>query len=89
MPASGDEDQEILRMDLEQLADIMVNVEGQVDQIMGELREDPYLRNIMDNVDAEFETEADDEGIDINPLEDIEFDIEPFDFGLEVEAYDW
>ena len=88
-PVSVDENQPILRMDIDQLADIMVNVEGRVDQIMGELREDPYLRQIMDNVDAEFEAQPDDEGIDISPLDDIEFDIEPFDFQAEVENYDW
>ena len=92
MPASVDEDQateQEIRMDINQLADIMVNVEGQVDQIINELREDPYLRNIMEGVEAEVETQADDEGIDISPLDNIEFDIEPFDFALELENYEW
>ena len=66
----------------------MVNVEGQVDRIVNELRQDPYLRNMMDNAEAEVETQMD-EGIDISPLDDIEFDIEPFDFELEVENYPW
>ena len=89
IPANTGEDQateEVIHMDINQLADIMVNVEGQVDQIVNELRQDPYLRNIMEGVEAEVETQAD-EGIDISPLDDIEFDIEPFDFDLEVENY--
>ena len=71
-------------MSIEELADIMVNIEGQVDEIMNELRQDADLRQIMDEVETQT-----DEGIDISPLDDIEFDIEPFDFELEVENYPW
>ena len=73
-------------INIEELADIMVNIEGQVDQIINELREDEDLRRIMDNVENYV---AEDEGIDINPLDDIEYDIEPFDFETEVENYEW
>ena len=91
IPANTGEDQateEVIRMDINELADIMVNVEGQVENIVNELRQDPYLRNIMEGVEAEVETQAD-EGIDISPLDDIEFNIEPFDFDLEVGNYPW
>ena len=74
-----------VNVSIEELADIMVNIEGQADQIINELREDADLRRIMDNV----ENQVIDEGIDISPLDDIEFDIEPFDFQAEVENYDW
>ena len=69
---------------IEELADIMVNIEGQVDEIMNELRQDADLRQIMDEVETQT-----DEGIDISPLDDIEFDIQPFNFELEVENYPW
>ena len=75
----------VIRMDVNELVDMMVNVEGQVDQIIHEMRQDPYLRGIMDQVEAQ----PVDEGIDISPLDDVEFDIDPFDFQLEVENYPW
>ena len=80
--------QSIIRMSLDDLADMMVNVEGQADRIIEELREDPFLRQIMDHVDEQVDTQPD-EGIDISPLDDIEWDIEPFDYEVEVEPYDW
>ena len=89
MPTTGNEEPEIIRMNLNQLADIMVNVEGQVDEIMSELREDPFLGDIMRNIDEEFETQIVDEGIEISPLDYLEFDVEPFDFEAEVENYEW
>ena len=89
MPASANEGQEAIQMNLDQLADIMVNVEGQVNDIMAELREDPDLRRIMGEIDNEVDTQPQDEGIDISPLDDILYDIEPFDFRLEVENYNW
>ena len=89
MPTTGNEEPEIIRMNLNHLADIMVNVEGQVDEIMSELREDPFLGDIMRNIDEEFETQIDDEGFEISPLDDLEFDVEPFDFQAEVENYEW
>ena len=75
----------VVRMDLNELADIMFNVEGRVDEIIRELREDPDLRDLMEQAEAQ----PVDEGIDINPLDDIEYDIEPFDFEVEVESYPW
>ena len=89
MPGSVNQEQEIVRMNLDQLADIMVNVEDQVNDIMAELRQDPDLRGIMDRIDNEVDTQPPDEGIDISPLDDIQYDIEPFDFQLEVENYNW
>ena len=74
-----------IRLNMDELADIMVNVENQVDEIMNELRQDEDLRNILEQP----ETFPEDEGIEINPLEDLEDDIEPFDFDLEVQNYMW
>ena len=74
-----------IRVNMDELIDIMVNVEDQVDQIMNELRQDQDLRDILDQP----ETQPEDEGIDINPLDDIEYDIEPLDFNIEVENYLW
>ena len=74
-----------IRVNMDELIDIMVNVEDQVDQIMNELRQDQDLRDILDQA----ETQPEDEGIDINPLDDIEYDIEPLDFNIEVENYLW
>ena len=69
------------RVSMSELVDIMVNVEEQVDDLMNELRQDQTLRNILD--------QPEDEGIEINPLDDIEYDIEPLDFNIEVENYTW
>ena len=63
------------------LADIMASVEDQVDDIVNELMQEQVIRDMI--------TEPEDEGIEINPLDDITFDLEPFDFNLEVENYDW
>ena len=68
-------------VNINDLADIMANVEDSVDQIMNELDQDPVVRDILN--------EPADEGIEINPLDDIEYDIEPFDFNVEVENYEW
>ena len=89
MSDSGNQDQEIIRMNLDQLADMMVNIEDQANEIIAELREDPDLRDIMNNVDRELETRDIDEGIEISALDDIEYDVEPFDFEIEVENYQW
>ena len=75
----------VIRVDMNELIDIVSNVEGQVDQIISELRQDHDLRAIFD----EPEIQPEDEGIEINPLEDVEYDIEPFDFDVEVENYFW
>ena len=89
MPARHNEVSETIQLNLDQLADIMVNVEGQVDNIMGELRQDPDLNRIMNEIDNEVDTAQQDEGIEISPLDDIMYDVEPFDFQLEVENYEW
>ena len=75
----------VIRLDMNELIDIVNNVKGQVDQIISELRQDQDLRAIFD----EPETQPEDEGIEINPLEDVEYDIEPFDFDVEIENYPW
>ena len=82
-PAANNND-----VSIEELADIMVNIEGQVDQIINELRQDADLRQIMDEVERHTD-QAIDEGIEISPLDDVEFDIQPFDFEVEVENYPW
>ena len=89
MPARGNEGQETIQLNLEQLADVMVNVEGRVNEIIADLREDPFLAGIMNDVDEEIAAQPDDEGIDISPIDDIELDVEPFDYELEVENYQW
>ena len=57
------------------------NVEDQINDIVNELMQDPAVRDVL--------SEPEDEGIKLNPLDDICYDIEPFDFNLEVENYDW
>ena len=63
------------------IVNVLMNVEDQVDDIINELMQDQGMRDIL--------VEPEDEGIEINPLDDIAYDIEPFDFNLEVENYDW
>ena len=63
------------------IVNVLMNVEDQVDDIINELMQDQGMRDIL--------AEPEDEGIEINPLDDIAYDIEPFDFNLEVENYDW
>ena len=63
-------------------ANVLVDIEGQVDVIMNELMQDEEFRNLLNS-------EPEDEGIEITPDDDIVFDIEPFDFDLAVEQYDW
>ena len=67
--------------DINDLADIMENVEAQVDEIINELAQDELLGAVLN--------EPVDEGIEMNPIDDIDIDIEPFDCQLEVENYDW
>ena len=74
-------------LSINELANLMENVESQVDGIMEELARDEALANILNRpVD-----EPVDEGIQLDPLDDIDLDldVEPFDFNLEVESYDW
>ena len=56
--------------------------QDEVEDIIQHLMQDEAIRNILG-------TEPEDEGIEITPDDDIVFDIEPFDFDLEVEQYDW
>ena len=52
--------------------------------IVNELAEEPVWQNMFQQPNV-FE----DEGIELNPDIDIEMDIEPFDFNIEVEHYDF
>ena len=55
-------------------------------EIVNELRDDPELRNIF----WEQENDSADEGVELKTLEEeVELDIEPFDYRLEVELADW
>ena len=54
------------------------DVERQIDDIVNELMLDEELRDALNG-------ENEDEGIGINVFDEIEFDIEPFDYELEVE----
>ena len=76
-------------IDINDLADIMENVETQVDAIMNELVRDEVLADVLNQPVDEAVNEAVDEGIELNPLDDINIDIEPFDYDLEVENYQW
>ena len=52
---------------------------------MAELRDDPELRNIFGE-----QEEEEDEGVELRTLEEeLEVDIQPFDYRLEVELSDW
>ena len=55
---------------------------NEVDDILNEIMINEDVRNILEQPDPTV-----DEGIELNILDEIEFDIEPFDFDLEVEAY--
>ena len=55
---------------------------GEVDDIINEILENEHIRNIL-------ERPEEDEGIGLNVFDEIEFDIEPFDFAAEVEPYDF
>ena len=56
-------------------------LESQIDAIMNQLLNDQDLGNMLGN--------EVDEGIELNVMDEIEFDIEPFDYELEVEGIDW
>ena len=58
-------------------------------QIVAELRNDPELQNLFYEP-AENLSDQDDEGVELRTLEEeLEVDIEPFDYRLEVELSDW
>ena len=78
-------------IDLNDMVDIMETVEAEVDSIMAELAADQDLADILNRpVDVEEPVEAD-EGIHLNPDDDIDndLDVQPFDYELEVDRYDW
>ena len=59
-------------------------------QIVAELRNDPELRNIFGEPENLMGQEEEDEGVELRTLEEeLEVDIEPFDYRLEVELSDW
>ena len=71
-------DQEIHQAETPELInDIIVD-------IVNEMEEESERQNMLQQPDV-FE----DEGIELNPYIDIEMDIEPFDFNIEVEHYDF
>ena len=55
----------------------------QVDQLVNQMALDDELRALLDS------EPEDDEGIELNIHDELEMDIEPFDFRLEVELADW
>ena len=67
---------------IEDEAENEVHTENEVDAIINELMQDEAIRNVLDS-------ETEDEGIGINLFDEIAFDIEPFDYELEVEGVDW
>ena len=79
---------ETVRLDIDSLADIMANVKGQVDEIMAGLREDPFLRNVVEGVEDEVQRQND-EGIEMQEFDEIDIDIDSFDFEAEVDCYEW
>ena len=78
-------------IDINDLADIMENVDAQVDAIMDELARDEVLADMLNRPVDQVVDEPADEGIELNPLDDIDIDldVEPFDYNLEVESYQW
>ena len=62
-------------------ANDIADIERQIDQIVNELMLEGEVRDAL-------ESENEDEGIGINVLDEIAFDIEPFDYELEVDD-DW
>ena len=57
-----------------------------VDDILNEMMEDRFLRNLLERADVDV---TEDEGIVLNCFDEIAMDIEPFDFNLEVEPFDF
>ena len=71
--------------------DFEVFSDERLQEIVAELRADPELMNIFDPQEQEEEEEdEEDEGVELKTLEEeLEVDIEPFDYRLEVELSDW
>ena len=64
--------------------DTRVLINDIIVDIVNEMEEESERQNMLQQPDV-FE----DEGIELNPYIDIEMDIEPFDFNIEVEHYDF
>ena len=78
-------------IDINDLADIMETVDAEVESIMDELARDEALAAILNRPEDHDLDEPHDEGIEIDPLEDIDvdLDVQPFDYTLEVENDLW
>ena len=63
-----------------------MHIEAQVDDIINELLENHELRDFLEQADIDV---LQDEGIELNVHDEIEMDIEPFDYNLEVEPFDF
>ena len=63
--------------------DFDLNVE-MVNEILNELQEDQDLRDVLEDVNNN-----EDEGIGLNYFDEIELDIQPFNYDLEVEPYNF
>ena len=72
--------QETVEAQLPELDDDVIN------EIMKELTENQDLQNLLERLDVD---DDNDEGVELYPYEEIEMDIEPFDFNIEVELYDF
>ena len=59
-----------------------IDIRQQIDNIINELQQEEVLREMF------YQTEPEDEGIELNIHDEIQGDIEPFDFENEVEQYD-
>ena len=59
---------------------------NRVDAILNEIMENRFLRNLLERADVDV---TEDEGIVLNRFDEIAMDIEPFDFNLEVEPFDF
>ena len=66
----------------ESIGHLPPNLNNEADDIINELVQDEAVRNM-------FQQSAEDEGIGLNVFDEIEFDIEPFDFDVEVESFDY
>ena len=73
------------------LGDIMNELQvPEVDEIPPDVNADEIINEILGDPDArEIFRHNEDEGIDLDIFEELQGDIEPFDFEQEVEGYDW
>ena len=69
-------------------SEIEILSDERIQEIIAELRQDPDLQRIFD--DDIFNQDDEDEGIEMRTMaEEVEQDIEPFDYRLEVELENW